>query len=230
MISASDLEVEGEAHGEELVLLGSNDGLERHAGHEGRGDLVVDLVLEHGVEVAVLVDLELAAGLAIELVRHTELGLDGLGGPVEGELAADGLGGGGGVVHVEEELAELEGFLVHGLVLEAEVGLIGEDPVEAEVVLLEVGGVGVEVELAADGEVRAPAVGPGVLDEVAAEVEEDLVAELVGDVLKPGLEVGLVGRASGLGVDVADELEALGGVELLQRCQSSESHLPRRRT
>lgn len=133
------------------MLLGCDDGLEGDAGHEGSGDLVVDLVLEDCVEVAVLVDLELSASLSVEPVCDTELCLNSLGGIVECELATDGLGSGGGVVHVEEELANLEGLLVSGLVLEAKVGLASKEPVHAEVVLLEVGGVGVQVELAAEG-------------------------------------------------------------------------------
>lgn len=137
------------------MLLGGDDVLEGHTGHEGSSQGVVDLVLEGGVEVTVLVHLELSAGLVVELVLHSESGGDDLGAPVEGELRADSLGVVGNVVHEEEELAELESLGVRRLVLEAEVGLVAETPVETEVVLVEVAGVGVNVELATDSEVRA---------------------------------------------------------------------------
>lgn len=89
------------------MLLGGNDSLEGDAGNERGGDLLVDLVSEHCVEVSILVDLELAGGVCVEPVGHAELGLDALGDPVEGELAADCLARVGRMVHVEEQFAEL---------------------------------------------------------------------------------------------------------------------------
>lgn len=99
--------------------------------------------------------------------------------------------------------------------LEANVCLVCEDPVEAEIVLLEVGGVGVQVELAAEGEVLAHAVGPGEVGKVGPCVDEQLGPDLVGDVLEATLEVGVGRGASGLCVGSADELKSLGGVEFL---------------
>lgn len=55
---------------------------------------------------------------------------------------------------------------------------------------------------------------------MAAEVEENLCADLVGDILEASLEVGLGGGASGLSVGGGNELESLGSVEFLQRCYS----------
>lgn len=81
------------------MLLSSDDAGQRETGHDGSSHVVVDLVLEHGVEVAILVHLELAGGLVVELVRHTESGLNSLGGPVEGELGANNLGLVSDVVH-----------------------------------------------------------------------------------------------------------------------------------
>jgi len=226
----SYLDVERETDGEELVLLGGNDSLEGDASNESGCDLIVDLVSEHCVEVAILVHLELSCGVSVESVGNTELGLDALGDPVEGELAANSLAGVGRMVHVEEELSELESLLVGGLVLEANVGLVSEDPVKAEVVLLEVGGVGVKVELATEGEVLAHTVGPGQVSKVGPCVYEELGSNLLGDVLKATLEVGVSRGTSGLCVNSADELESLGDVEFLQLFQTIAIPLPQRCT
>lgn len=121
------------------MLLSSDDVGQRETSHDGSSHAVVELVLEHGLEVAILVYLELAGGLIVELVRHTESCLNSLSSPVEGELGANNLRVVGDVVHEYLEFAELEVLLVlEGLVLESNEG-VASQPREAEVVLLDVG-------------------------------------------------------------------------------------------
>jgi len=80
-------------------------------------------VLQERVHVAVVVDLELAGGVVVELVGQAESRLDDLLLPVEGELGAHGLRGRGCVVDEQEELAELQLLLVYRFVLEANEGV-----------------------------------------------------------------------------------------------------------
>lgn len=96
--------------------------------------------------------------------------------------------------------------------LEANVG-VASQPGEAEVVLLNVGALEAQVELTADGDVAADAVGPDGLSKLGPGVEENLCSGLVLDVLATDLEVGF--GAGGLGSGVSEELEALGCVEFL---------------
>jgi len=86
-------------------------------------------VLEHGINLTVLVNLELAAGGIVELLCDANLGSSLLGGPVVDELSANSLAGRCDMVDVNPELAELQG--AGSLVLDAEVGALSSVPVEA---------------------------------------------------------------------------------------------------
>ena len=81
-LSCSELEVESEANGELLSLIALDDGLETEGSHEVSSEGLVVLVLKDGVNVGILIDLELAVGGVIELVSDSKLGINFLGGPV----------------------------------------------------------------------------------------------------------------------------------------------------
>lgn len=130
----SKLEVEGEAHGEGLVLLVSDVG-QREASAEVDADGVAQLVFEEGFEEAGVGDLELAGEVSAEGVDQGKPGSHGLLLPVEGELRADGLEERGLVVEVEEELADLDLLGVGGLVSEANEHVAGGREGGSEVVL-----------------------------------------------------------------------------------------------
>lgn len=104
--NCSESDVEAETNWKWLWLLLGNDSFEGEACGESSGDWAVDLVLEDSVDLADLVDLELAGGVTVESVQVTESSLDDSGGPVEGELGADNLWLSGSVVHVKEEFSE----------------------------------------------------------------------------------------------------------------------------
>lgn len=134
----SELEVEGETYGEALALGVQSGVLEVEAADYSEGGSLAELVLDDGVEVAVVVDFELGGGVFAELVVHAESGFEDALVVVEDEFSAHGVGSGGGVVEEEEELAEGELVLVEGVVSQAEEAGGGGFPGEAEVVLLQV--------------------------------------------------------------------------------------------
>lgn len=219
----SKFEVEGESERDLLDLRVSDDGPEAEATGEGGGDAVVELVLEEGVHVAIVVYLHLARGLVVELVGQAEGGLAGLGLVVECELGADGLGGASGVVHIDKELAELHSLGIGRLVLQAEDGASSRAPVEAEVVLLEGRGLRVEDEVATERGARLSEVAEGEISEECPKVEEELRSSVGTDVLEATLELGgLAGSGDGPRSAIKDEAEALGVGEFLSKVKRLE--------
>lgn len=88
-------------------------------------------MLEDGIDLTVLINLELAGSGIVELLLDTDLGRSLLGGLVVGELSANNLAGRCGMVEENPELAELHG--AGSLVLDAKVGALSSVPVEAPV-------------------------------------------------------------------------------------------------
>lgn len=134
-LSCSELEVESEANGELLSLVALDDALEAEGSHKVSSQGLVVLVLEDGVNVGILINLELAVGGVIELVSDSKLGINLLGGPVVGKLGADSLAGGGGMAEVEPEFSEVQGLLLSSDVLDAELGTGSGGPDETELVV-----------------------------------------------------------------------------------------------
>lgn len=91
LLSCSELEVEGESNREFLSLIALDNALEAEGTDKVGSEGLVVLVLDDGVNVGVLINLELAVGGIVELVGDGELSVDLLAGPVVGELRSDGL-------------------------------------------------------------------------------------------------------------------------------------------
>lgn len=87
-------------------------------------------MLEDGIDLTLLINLELAGCGIIELLSDTNLGSSLLGGPVVDELSANSLARRCNMVDVNPELAELQG--AGRFVLDAEVSALSSVPVEAQ--------------------------------------------------------------------------------------------------
>lgn len=190
-VCTSELDVELEAEGKDLGLLVGNDVLEREAGCERGSHSAVDLVLEEGINVAAVVDLELAGGLLVELVRETKAGLEGLGLPVEGELSANNLRGGSSMVHKEEKLANLNRALALGLVLESNESVGGRAPVKTPVVLVNVLFLGVDNKIGSESKVVLYEIAEGNVGKKGSCIEEKLTLGLLVSEIKSEFPVVL---------------------------------------
>ena len=132
VLSCSDLDVELKADGELFGLAAGDEARSVKAGGEGDIDAVVVSVLEESVDLAVVADFDLGGGVGVEFVSQAEVALNVLGVQIKHEVAAKGLVIVGGMA---EEHGQLVQGQVGGLVLEADLGLAGGVPVDAEVAL-----------------------------------------------------------------------------------------------
>lgn len=168
-------------------------------------------MLEEDINVASFVYLELALGIVVEAMGEAERGVGCLCLVVESELSADGLVGVGGVVHVNDELSELDSLGVGRLVLEAKIGSSGGAPVDTEVVLLEGRTSRVEHEVSTDGNAGLSEVAEGEVTEKGPQVEEGLSSGVGACVLEATLELrDLSSNRHGPCSAIEDEVEAIG--------------------
>ena len=169
-------------------------------------------MLHDTVDPAVVVDLDLAGGLIVELVSETEASLKCLGLPVEGEFGANDLRVKSSMVHKEEELSKFNSLAVGGLVLEANESTCSGRPVDAPVVLLKVLFLGIEDDVGTEGEVALKEVAESELTDKGSHVEEKLSLCLIVGEVEAKLPVVGVSNGGGRGVD--EELEAghVGGL------------------
>ena len=161
-------------------------------------------MLEDGIDLTVLINLELAGSGIIELLRDTDLGRGLFGGPVVGELSANNLAGRCGMVEENPELAELHG--AGSLVLDAEVGALSSVPVEAPVEGGDLLFNGVSNQVQAKG-VLLEEVSQVTFSGVGSGIYEPLSLNILVIVFKANLELWGFGTSSSEGSAVNNGLE-----------------------
>lgn len=169
-------------------------------------------MLEEHVEVSLVVNPELGAGVVVESVNHSESGCHQVVRQAERELRADGLGLGHVVVEEEEELAWAQDWLLLGvdgfrarLVSDAHEAVGGGLPVEACLELREEPSLRVVLKEVAPNRAGARLVGSLVFDFPGPSVCEELELELA--VVQLSSESQVVGLCRGLSLDIRVDVE-----------------------